>query len=98
MVRILLLNLPKFFEPDFDRPIGDHLDIFKPDDLAVIARAQFAVTRHDVYDLARFEADSLGDCAAPAGVVGFGEHAGVGSRRAGAEQEWIGKLDSVNCD
>jgi hypothetical protein len=31
MVRIFLFHVPEFFEPDFDRPIGNQLNVLKTD-------------------------------------------------------------------
>src|SRR5438094_1486036 len=52
VVRILFFNLSEFFQPDLYRPIGNQFDVLEANHLAVVARAQLAVTRHDVDDLA----------------------------------------------
>ena len=82
VVRIVLFHLPELFQPNVDWTIRDQFDVLKADHFAVVARAEFAVARHHVDDLARLEADSLGYRAAPAGIVSLRKHARVSSRRA----------------
>src|SRR2546426_3555860 len=69
MIRILLFDLAKLVEPDFNRAIGNQLDVFEANDLAGSSRSQFPVTRNDVDNLGGFQANSLCDRAAPAGFV-----------------------------
>src|SRR5439155_26470591 len=95
VVWILFLDMTKLFEPDFDWSIGNQLDILESNHLVVLARAQLAIAWHDVDDFARLETDRLRDRATPAGVIRFGNHPRVRSRRARAEQKWIGEFDAV---
>ena len=46
--------------------------------------------------LRRIEADGLGDDRAPAFVEGLADDVEVGAGRAGADDERVGKLQSVN--
>src|SRR6266850_6050516 len=85
VVGILFFDLAKFVEPYLNRTIGYEFDVFETYNLAGNLRSEFAVSRDDVYDFGGLKTHGLGHCATPAGIVGFGNHAGVGAWRARAQ-------------
>src|SRR6185436_4187902 len=98
VVWILFLDLPKLVQPNVDRSIGDEFDVFETDNFACTSRTKFPVTRNDIHDLRRLEADSLSDSAAPTRVKRFRKHASICSRRSRTEDERVGKLHAVDSD
>ena len=86
----------EFVEPDLERPVADQFDVLPADDLLAVLAHQLGVTRRDVDDLGRVEADRFGDDGAPPFLERFANNVQVGAGRAGADDKRIGQLQSVN--
>ena len=93
---ILVLHLLEFIDPGFEAAIGDELDVFPAVDFARLAAAQTGVARLNVDDFAGVEADRFADDGAPAFFERFADDIGVRARRAGADDEGIGKFQAVD--
>ena len=98
MIRIVFFDLAKLVQPDVDGPIRDQLDVLEADHFTGSSGSEFPITGHDVNDLGRFQRNSFGYCAAPPGVVRLCNYACIRSRRTRAQQEGIGKVNSIYCD
>ncbi len=95
-VGVLVLATLEFVEPDFEFAVADEFDVLPADDLRAVGGIQFRVARGDVDDLARIQADRLGDDRAPAFLEGFVDDVEVGAGRAGTDDERIRQLEAVN--
>src|SRR3954466_15562190 len=93
---ILVLNLLELFDPSLEAAIGAQLDILPAVDFAGLAAPQPRVTRLDVDHLAGIKTDRFADNGAPAFVERFADDVGVRARRAGADNEGVGKFEAVN--
>src|SRR5471030_3171929 len=95
-VRPIFFHLRDFTQIDFQRTIGNQLDVIEAEDFAVFAVMR-RVARRDV-DGGRVFTQRLPHHAAPAGLEGAHHVVGLVGRRRGGQPERIRRFDAAKID
>lgn len=95
-IRVGVLGLFEFIEPDVEFAVADEFDVLPADHFLAIVGHQFGVARADVDDFGTIQANGFGDHTAPTFPEGAFDHLYIGPRRAGADDKGVLGLQAID--